>query len=512
MGTAPASVAVTPDGAKVYVGNSWTSSVSVLSTATNTVTATVPAASPSLPAGPFILGSAFPRRPAAYVTREDNALAVLDLGTHTVKPTVRMGSYPSGVGVTPDGARVYVANNTNATVSVFTTATNTMTNTIPVGNHPWGVAVRPDGARVYVANNASDTVSVIATATNTVTGAISVGNGPRGLAVTPNGARVYVANEYGNAVTVIATATNMVVDPSIPVGSNPRGLAVTPDGVQVYVTNYGDNTVSVIPTATNRVATTVTVGDRPYGVAVTPDGTRAYVANAGSRSVSVLDTATNTVVATIAVGDSPYGVAVTPDGARVYVANYDDETLSVIATATNTVVGTVSVGSDPIAFGTFLGPGPLGGILPSRVGVFRPSAGTFYLDANGSGTWEGCSTDQCLSIGMTGDVPFVGDWNGTGPGKVGLFRPSTGTFYLDYNGNGIWDGCGTDRCLQIGMNGDMPLVGDWNGSGPTKVGVFRPNTGTFYLDYNGSGTWEGCGTDRCLQIGMNGDAPLVGKW
>jgi probable HAF family extracellular repeat protein len=148
----------------------------------------------------------------------------------------------------------------------------------------------------------------------------------------------------------------------------------------------------------------------------------------------------------------------------------------------------------------------------SKVGAFRPSDGTFYLDYNGSGTWEGCGTDRCLQIGLNGDIPLVGDWDGTGSSKVGAFRPSDGTFYLDYNGNGVWDGCGTDRCLQIGLNGDIPLVGDWDGTGSSKVGAFRPSDGTFYLDYNGSGTWEGCGTDRCLQIGLNGDIPLVGDW
>jgi hypothetical protein len=148
----------------------------------------------------------------------------------------------------------------------------------------------------------------------------------------------------------------------------------------------------------------------------------------------------------------------------------------------------------------------------SKVGAFRPSDGTFYLDYNGSGTWEGCGTDRCLQIGLSGDIPLVGDWNGSGTSKVGTFRPSDGAFYLDYNGNGTWDGCGIDRCLQIGLNGDVPLVGDWNGSGTSKVGAFRPSDGTFYLDYNGSGTWDGCGTDRCLQIGVLNDVPLVGDW
>jgi hypothetical protein len=148
----------------------------------------------------------------------------------------------------------------------------------------------------------------------------------------------------------------------------------------------------------------------------------------------------------------------------------------------------------------------------AKVGAFRPSDGTFYLDYNGNGQWDGCTTDQCLAIGMTGDVPLVGDWNGSGTSKVGAFRPSDGTFYLDYNGNGMWDGCATDRCLAIGLNGDTPLVGDWDATGSSKVGAFRPSDGTFYLDYNGNGQWDGCGTDRCLPIGLSGDTPLVGKW
>ena len=46
-----------------------------------------------------------------------------------------------------------------------------------------------------------------------------------------------------------------------------------------------------------------------------------------------------------------------------------------------------------------------------------------------------------LNVTVSGDVPLVGDWNHTATSKVGVFRPSAGTFYLDYNGNGVWDGC-----------------------------------------------------------------------
>ena len=53
-----------------------------------------------------------------------------------------------------------------------------------------GVAVTPNGSKVYVANNGDDTVSVISTATDTVTTIIPVGVEPTGLAVTPDGNKV----------------------------------------------------------------------------------------------------------------------------------------------------------------------------------------------------------------------------------------------------------------------------------------------------------------------------------
>ena len=78
---------------------------------------------------------------------------------------------------------------------------------------------------------------------------------------------------------------------------------------------------------------------------------------------------------------------------------------------------------------------------------------------------------------MTGDLPVVGDWKGAGVSQLGLFRPSTGEWFLDYNGNKSWNGCSKERCKSFGRAGDQPVTGDWNGSGTSKIGVFRPSTG-----------------------------------
>jgi YVTN family beta-propeller protein len=101
-----------------------------------------------------------------YITNGANplfptgAVSVIDTATNTVTATVRVGNGPLVVAVTPDGSEVYVTNISSNNVSVINTTTNTVTATIPVGGQPGGVAVTPDGSKVYVTNQSS--VSVIA--------------------------------------------------------------------------------------------------------------------------------------------------------------------------------------------------------------------------------------------------------------------------------------------------------------------------------------------------------------
>ena len=136
VGSFPFAVAITPNGAFAYVVNVGSFNVSVISTATNTVVATV-----GVP-----------------------------------------GNGPVGVDITPNGAFVYVTIQNSDTVAVIATATNTVVTTVPVGTSPVNLAIDPTGAFAYVPNLFSDNVSVISTATNTVVATIPVVGGPISIA------------------------------------------------------------------------------------------------------------------------------------------------------------------------------------------------------------------------------------------------------------------------------------------------------------------------------------------
>ncbi len=139
----------------------------------------------------------------------------------------------------------------------------------------------------------------------------------------------------------------------------------------------------------------------------------------------------------------------------------------------------------------------------TKVGVYRPSNGLFILDSNGNQQFDAGDAVYNLGVGtQAGDVPVVGDWNGDGRTKVGLFRQ--GFFWiLDYNGNGVFEQ-GIDTTYAFGgAVGDVPVVGDWTGTGTTKIGLVRQG---FYwiLDANGNGTFDGTGVGQDLAFPFGG--------
>jgi len=86
----------------------------------------------------------------------------------------------------PGGGIAYAANTVAGTVSVIKLngSNSTVIKTIKVGTEPYALVLTPNGTKLYCANARSASVSVINTATNTVVKTIvGVGLEPRGLAV-----------------------------------------------------------------------------------------------------------------------------------------------------------------------------------------------------------------------------------------------------------------------------------------------------------------------------------------
>ena len=72
--------------------------------------------------------------------------------------------------------------------------------------------------------------------------------------------------------------------------------------------------------------------------------------------------------------------------------------------------------------------------------------------------------------GATDGLPVTGDWNGDGVTDLAVFRE--GQWYIDLNGDGIWDA--GDLWAELGDVDDLPVSGDWDGDGKIDIGIFGP--------------------------------------
>ncbi len=73
-----------------------------------------------------------------------------------------------------------------------------------------------------------------------------------------------------------------------------------------------------------------------------------------------------------------------------------------------------------------------------------------------------------LLFGMRGATPVAGDFNGDGVTDLGVFK--NGQWFIDVNGNGVWDE--GDLWAKLGYDGDKPVVGDWDGDGKDDIGIY----------------------------------------
>jgi protocatechuate 3,4-dioxygenase beta subunit len=105
--------------------------------------------------------------------------------------------------------------------------------------------------------------------------------------------------------------------------------------------------------------------------------------------------------------------------------------------------------------------------------LFDPDTWT-GADLNQGGLWIIADSNgvpvKKYRFGLRGATPVTGDWNGDGVTKIGVFID--GLWFLDLNGDGVWDEM--DLWAKLGQQGDQPVTGDWDGDGKTDIGIFGP--------------------------------------
>ena len=220
-----------------------------------------------------------------------------------------------------------------------------------LGLGPSHAVLTANGARLYVANSPEDTISSYSPTSPSVVTTTSLPAGSDPVFVhTTESATVYVANFGNKTVGAISTSTNVVLSPLIVVGNNPVALAETPDQKKLYAVNQGDGTVSSISLVDRTVVQTIATGATPVWAVARSDSARIYVLNSGAGTVSTIDTATDTLLSNVPLGAG--GNFMIYDGKlnRLYVTNPSANTLTALSIAADppTVLFTLPVAASPI--------------------------------------------------------------------------------------------------------------------------------------------------------------------
>lgn len=241
----------------------------------------------------------------------------------------------TGLRFSPDGSRIYVSN-VNGDIKVFGVGSDGKVSPlfavpVPAVNKPdrkmdipTGLAVSSDGKRLYVALNVSNRLLELDAQTGQTLRAWDVGVAPFDVVVARN--KVYVSNWGGrrpnpeNPVgpigrngtvrvdhrSVASEGSVSVIDLSgglqhassyleILTGRHASALALSPDGKYVACANAGDDTISIIDTRQDRLIETVSArqqpgdpfGAQPNALAFDRSGTMLFACNGSQNAVAV---------------------------------------------------------------------------------------------------------------------------------------------------------------------------------------------------------------------------------
>jgi YVTN family beta-propeller protein len=374
-----------------------------------------------------------------YVVCEgtDSVLAV-DARSRRVTAEVKVGHRPKGLAVTPDGRTIFVANEWSDTVSEIDAATMKERRTLKTGWAPTSVVIDRSGENLYVANGIGNNISMIPLATGKETRRFLTERSPQHMTLSRDGRRIYVSNVLPqlrpydeppvSELTVIDTQSHRVAEriliPGVielrqiaeaparlggyllvpfmrPKNLGPlirveQGWVLTHGMAVIYPSGRGnisgvggaagarveyDRRGAAIRTPLDPVPSpSEGTADRViqvllddvdyyyadgYGAAFTPSGRYALVTSSGAKVVQIIDTAKlatrlksmpaaqlanrldsarEFVVRRLATGFDPRSVAVAPDGRTAYVVNRLDDTLTVVDLLQLKTSGTIDLG------------------------------------------------------------------------------------------------------------------------------------------------------------------------
>jgi len=290
VGAALDAIAVSPDGALVYVGvgsnQVYPITFAAIDVATNRVIKTLKFGHGSIDNIAFASDGG-----VAYMTNPgSHSVFVIETTNHSVVKTIT-GAFlgPNGVVVSPNTNRAYVSNTSfpltgpyENSVAVIDTSSHTVLHNIPGFNRPQYLAMSPDGSRLYVSGGVVGAYAlwVVDTVSNSIIRTVSLPGICRSITAAPDGSRVYVTINNGAIYTVDPSGGSFSSWLSPP-AAIPWWVPSSFDSRRLYAPMLNES-MAVIDTIGKRITLTVDIGSSGMS-AISPNNTRLYVVGGGNK-------------------------------------------------------------------------------------------------------------------------------------------------------------------------------------------------------------------------------------
>jgi YVTN family beta-propeller protein len=194
---------------------------------------------------------------------------------------------PAGLVIDDKRNILYVVTKENNALYIVDLKTKSTLKKIELGAEAYACLLSPDQTELYISLWGGDKVIVVNTVQQAIVAQINTGDNPNELLLNKTGTILYTANANDNSVSVIDIKKRVVLEvlntalfPDAPTGSTANGLGLSANEKTLYVANADNNSLAVFDVAVpgrSRSKGFIPVGWYPTNVKVI--GKKIFVAN-----------------------------------------------------------------------------------------------------------------------------------------------------------------------------------------------------------------------------------------